>query len=130
MSVASSNNMLTRVTDRGRFIFSNEKNLLTKIPAAWGGIMHTAADWDYKTVYAHMYLTLWPLRDSACIRRLQPDLGGRQLDWTRGKVLGGCTSMNGMVFQVRAIHLALLIEPFADSSRRVSCTVCVLDRSS
>ena len=30
--------------------------------------------------------------------RTEPDLAGRRFDWPRGKVLGGCSSINGLVY--------------------------------
>ncbi|KAF8306903.1 alcohol oxidase [Clavulina sp. PMI_390] len=59
---------------------NNEKELLSKVPAAWPQLMHTPNDWAYKTTP-------------------QKELNGRELEWARGKLLGGSTSINAMMFQ-------------------------------
>jgi choline dehydrogenase len=50
------------------------------IPAAFGKLFKTEVDWNYET-------------------EPQAHLGGRKLYWPRGKVLGGCSSTNAMVYQ-------------------------------
>jgi choline dehydrogenase len=49
------------------------------IPAAFGKLFKTPVDWAYHTAP-------------------QPRLNNRMLFWPRGKVLGGCSSMNAMVY--------------------------------
>ena len=50
-----------------------------QIPAAFGTLFKTECDWDYET-------------------EPQPHLGGRRLFWPRGKMLGGSSSMNAMIY--------------------------------
>lgn len=50
-----------------------------KIPAAFCKLFKTARDWDYQT-------------------EPQPGCGGRQLYWPRGKMLGGSSSINAMIY--------------------------------
>jgi choline dehydrogenase len=50
-----------------------------KIPAAFSKLFRTERDWAYSTVP-------------------QPALGGRSLFWPRGKMLGGSSSMNAMMW--------------------------------
>jgi choline dehydrogenase len=50
-----------------------------RIPAAFHKLFRTAADWQYET-------------------QPQPRLGNRRLYWPRGKLLGGCSSMNAMIW--------------------------------
>lgn len=50
-----------------------------QIPAAFGKLFKTECDWNYET-------------------EPQPNLGGRRLYWPRGKMLGGSSSMNAMVY--------------------------------
>ncbi|KZT24059.1 GMC oxidoreductase [Neolentinus lepideus HHB14362 ss-1] len=52
----------------------------TKIPIAFAKLFKTSADWAYDTVS-------------------QPCLNSRKLFWPRAKILGGCSSMNAMMFQ-------------------------------
>lgn len=64
--------------------------------------MHTPADWDYKTtcVLISLFSESPFLADLVrCDDRVQSELAGRQLDWARGKILGGSTSMNAMMYQ-------------------------------
>ena len=49
------------------------------IPAAFSRLFHTEADWDYYTVP-------------------QPSAADRQLYWPRGRVLGGSSSINAMIY--------------------------------
>ncbi|MBT8208527.1 MAG: choline dehydrogenase [Acidimicrobiales bacterium] len=57
-----------------------DRNPNIKIPAAFSKLFESAEDWNYRTVP-------------------QEELGGRELYWPRGKVLGGSTSMNAMIYQ-------------------------------
>ena len=50
-----------------------------KIPAAFSHLFKTTVDWNYETVP-------------------QEHLGGRRLYWPRGKVLGGSSSINAMIY--------------------------------
>jgi choline dehydrogenase len=45
----------------------------------------------YRTAYSNRYS--WRLRTEP-----QPSLGGRQLEWPRGKTLGGSSAINGLVY--------------------------------
>lgn len=49
------------------------------IPAAFAKLFRSRYDWSYDT-------------------EPQPQLGGRQLFWPRGRVLGGCSSVNAMMW--------------------------------
>jgi choline dehydrogenase len=49
------------------------------IPAAFPRLFKTGVDWAYHT-------------------EPQPRLGGRRLYWPRGKMIGGCSSMNAMIY--------------------------------
>ena len=49
------------------------------IPVAFSRLFHTAADWDYTT-------------------EPQPGAAGRALYWPRGRVLGGSSSINAMIY--------------------------------
>ena len=49
------------------------------IPAAFSTMFHTEVDWDFYT-------------------QAVPALGGRELYWPRGKVLGGSSSINAMIY--------------------------------
>ncbi|KAH9968390.1 GMC oxidoreductase [Russula compacta] len=59
---------------------SHDKEFLTRIPLAWPQILKSPIDWDYPTV-------------------IQPRAGNRQHDVARGKVLGGCSSINALIYQ-------------------------------
>jgi len=59
---------------------SHEKEFLTRLPLGWAQIMKSHMDWDYQTVN-------------------QPRAGNRQHDVPRGKVLGGCCSINALIYQ-------------------------------
>ena len=50
------------------------------IPAAYSRLFRTKVDWAYAT-------------------EPEPNLNNRRLYWPRGKMLGGSTSMNGMIYQ-------------------------------
>lgn len=56
-----------------------DKNRFIGIPAAFSKLFRSAIDWDYLT-------------------EPQPALAGRQIYWPRGKVLGGSSSMNAMMW--------------------------------
>ena len=49
------------------------------IPAAFSQLFRSAYDWNYDTVP-------------------QPELAGRQIYWPRGKMLGGSSSLNAMMW--------------------------------
>lgn len=54
------------------------RNPLLKIPVGFGVTMHSPRySWNFKT---------------------EPDLGNRQLSWPRGKVMGGSSAINGMLY--------------------------------
>nr|EJI95552.1 choline dehydrogenase domain protein [Rhodococcus sp. JVH1] len=56
-----------------------DKNKFVHIPAAFAKLFRSEVDWDYLT-------------------EPQPELGGRQIYWPRGKMLGGSSSMNAMMW--------------------------------
>jgi len=56
-----------------------DTNRFIGIPAAFSKLFRTEVDWDYLT-------------------EPQPELDNRQIYWPRGKVLGGCSSMNAMMW--------------------------------
>jgi len=56
-----------------------DKDKFIRIPAAFSKLMRTAVDWDYLT-------------------EPQKELDGRQIYWPRGKMLGGSSSMNAMMW--------------------------------
>ncbi len=56
-----------------------DRSVDTHIPAAFSKTFHTDLDWDYATTP-------------------QPNLGGRRLYWPRGKVVGGSTAINAMMW--------------------------------
>ncbi|KAJ2970688.1 hypothetical protein NQ176_g8065 [Zarea fungicola] len=53
--------------------------LETRVPFLFSKLFHTKHDWDYNTVE-------------------QPGLAYRRLYWPRGKLLGGSTSINAMMY--------------------------------
>ncbi|KAH7341232.1 GMC oxidoreductase [Rhizoctonia solani] len=53
--------------------------LFSRIPLTFGRLFKTDADWAYST-------------------KPQPTLDGRSLFWPRGKMLGGCSSINAMCY--------------------------------
>ncbi len=57
-----------------------DRNINAIIPAAFSKLFKSKHDWNYETVP-------------------QPELQGRRLYWPRGKMLGGSTSMNAMIYQ-------------------------------
>ncbi|MDH6236486.1 GMC family oxidoreductase N-terminal domain-containing protein [Cryobacterium sp. CG_9.6] len=57
----------------------NDSNPSVHIPAAFSGLFKTDLDWNYETTP-------------------QPGLGGRTIYWPRGKVLGGSSSLNAMMW--------------------------------
>ncbi len=56
-----------------------DKNKFIRIPAAFSKLFRSEVDWDYRT-------------------EPQKQLDGRELYWPRGKMLGGCSSMNAMMW--------------------------------
>ncbi|HTY33241.1 GMC family oxidoreductase [Mycobacterium sp.] len=56
-----------------------DKNRFIGIPAAFSKLFRSEVDWDYLT-------------------EPQPGLAGREIYWPRGKVLGGSSSMNAMMW--------------------------------
>ncbi|KDQ58075.1 aryl-alcohol oxidase [Jaapia argillacea MUCL 33604] len=58
---------------------SHEQETFSKIPVAFSKLFKTRADWAYDTIP-------------------QPGLNERELFWPRGKLLGGCSSMNAMMY--------------------------------
>src|ERR1700752_1655255 len=56
-----------------------DKDKFTHIPAAFSKLFRTELDWDYLT-------------------EPQKELNGREIYWPRGKVLGGSSSMNAMMW--------------------------------
>ncbi|WP_213933758.1 GMC family oxidoreductase [Rhodococcus sp. B50] len=56
-----------------------DKNKFVHIPAAFSKLFRSELDWDYLT-------------------EPQPALGGRKIYWPRGKMLGGSSSMNAMMW--------------------------------
>jgi choline dehydrogenase len=57
----------------------NSKNPFVHIPGAFSKLFQSPLDWNYLTTP-------------------QPSLGGRQIFWPRGKLLGGSSSMNAMMW--------------------------------
>ena len=57
----------------------NTKVLESKVPLMFPKLFHTEHDWDYYTVE-------------------QPGLAARQLYWRRGRLIGGSTSLNAMIY--------------------------------
>lgn len=53
--------------------------LESKVPILFPKLFHTEHDWDYYTVE-------------------QPGIASRKLYWPRGRMLGGCTSLNAMMY--------------------------------
>ncbi|KAJ5622590.1 hypothetical protein N7528_005822 [Penicillium herquei] len=58
---------------------NNQNVLATKVPLMFGELFHSEHDWDYNTVE-------------------QPALASRKLYWPRGRILGGSTSLNAMMY--------------------------------
>ncbi|MCG5430724.1 GMC family oxidoreductase N-terminal domain-containing protein [Mycobacterium sp. MYCO198283] len=56
-----------------------DSNRFVHVPAAFSKLFRTELDWDYAT-------------------EPQPALGGRRVYWPRGKLLGGSSSMNAMMW--------------------------------
>jgi choline dehydrogenase-like flavoprotein len=56
-----------------------DRNPLIHIPAAFSELFETKLDWNYRTVN-------------------QPKLGGRRIYWPRGRMLGGSSSINAMMW--------------------------------
>jgi choline dehydrogenase len=61
----------------------NTKVLEAKVPLMFPKLFHTQHDWDYYTVE-------------------QPQLSSRRLYWPRGRIMGGSTSLNAMMYHHRA----------------------------
>ncbi|CEO59610.1 hypothetical protein PMG11_04282 [Penicillium brasilianum] len=57
----------------------NTKVLETKVPLLFPKLFHSRHDWDYYTVE-------------------QPGLASRKLYWPRGRIIGGSSSMNAMIY--------------------------------
>jgi choline dehydrogenase len=57
----------------------NTKVFETKVPLLFSKLFHTPHDWDYYTVE-------------------QPKLASRSLYWPRGRIIGGSSSMNAMMY--------------------------------
>ena len=96
-----------------------DKNRFVHIPAAFAKLMRGALDWDYLT-------------------EPQQDLGGRQIYWPRGKMLGGSSSMNAMMW-VRGFaadydewgeHAGEQWNYARTSTHRPTCAARIGDRSS
>ncbi|KAJ5731633.1 uncharacterized protein N7483_006141 [Penicillium malachiteum] len=58
---------------------NNENVLASKVPLMFGELFHSEHDWDYNTVE-------------------QLALASRKLYWPRGRILGGSTSLNAMMY--------------------------------
>jgi len=58
---------------------SDLKQIFSRIPAAFGRLFSTAADWNYYT-------------------QKEPGCNERKMYWPRGKMLGGCSSINAMIY--------------------------------
>ncbi|KAL1937412.1 hypothetical protein VTO73DRAFT_13748 [Trametes versicolor] len=58
---------------------SHEQNLFTRIPLAFAKLFKTVLDWNYQTTP-------------------QKAFNGRSIYWPRGKMLGGTSSMNAMIY--------------------------------
>jgi choline dehydrogenase len=56
-----------------------DKKLEVRLPAGFPKLFKTERDWDYRT-------------------RPEPQLDGRELYWPRGKMLGGCSSINAQMY--------------------------------
>lgn len=74
LSADSTNTVL--LLEAGR----RDKNFLFKLPMLMGKLMHSGMyNWDYYT-------------------EPEAELNGRKVYWPRGKVLGGCSTINGMIY--------------------------------
>src|SRR5579871_3425965 len=57
-----------------------DRNPLFRLPMLMGKLMHSGIyNWHYHT-------------------EPEPNLNGRRVYWPRGKVLGGCSTINGMIY--------------------------------
>src|ERR1700751_5030763 len=56
-----------------------DKDKFVHVPAGWKKLFRGLLDWDY-------------------LSEPQKGLGGREIYWPRGKMLGGCSSMNAMMW--------------------------------
>ncbi|TNY19012.1 GMC oxidoreductase [Rhodotorula diobovata] len=59
---------------------SDQRQLFSRVPAGWGNLFETPADWNFSTVP-------------------QPELSNRSLFQPRGKMLGGSSAMNAQIYQ-------------------------------
>ncbi|GAA6064295.1 hypothetical protein JCM10212_002475 [Sporobolomyces blumeae] len=59
---------------------SDQKQLMSRIPAGWGNLWKTPAEWNFETVP-------------------QEHCDGRTMYQPRGKMLGGCSSINAQCYQ-------------------------------
>ena len=106
---------------------SDEKEFFTKIPAGWAKMLHTPSDWEFSTTYvlspspehrllftrlAHRNRFYPTISIPSPCHRPQNELAGRNLYWPRGKIMGGSTSINAMMYQVSPVvsFLAVLLE--------------------
>lgn len=60
--------------------YSDGRQLFSRIPAAFPFLFKTKADWNFST-------------------EPQVQLNNRRLFWPRGKMLGGCSSINALIYQ-------------------------------
>lgn len=58
---------------------SDLSQLFSRIPADWTKLFRTSADWSFTTT-------------------AQPECKNRKLAWPRGKMIGGCSSINAMLY--------------------------------
>lgn len=58
---------------------SDTKQIFSRIPAGFGRLFKSAADYNLRTTS-------------------QANAGGRAMQWPRGKMLGGCSAINAMIF--------------------------------
>ncbi|KAI5362616.1 putative glucose-methanol-choline oxidoreductase, FAD/NAD(P)-binding domain superfamily [Septoria linicola] len=58
---------------------SDLKQIFSRIPAGFGRLFGTAADWAFSTAK-------------------EPECNNREMFWPRGKMLGGCSAINAMIY--------------------------------
>ncbi|KAH9934397.1 GMC oxidoreductase [Fomitopsis serialis] len=58
---------------------SHESQLMSRIPLGFSKLLQSECDWDYETTS-------------------QPNLEGRSLSWARGRMLGGTSGLNALVY--------------------------------
>jgi choline dehydrogenase-like flavoprotein len=81
-------------------------------------------DWIWVHIpVGYLYTQNHPRTDWCLRTEPEPGLGGRALAYPRGKVLGGCSSINGMIYmhgQARDYEQALVpsADPWSDSAFR------------